>query len=88
MNARRRKDLKVIIARLGELDRLREEIQEDLEQVMDDEQEAPENMPERLQDSGPGHQMQEYIDARQDVLYELHMFDPEAMGQTLEEITG
>lgn len=88
MNAKRRKALKAVISRLGDLDRLRGEIRDQLEEIMDDEQEALDSMPEALQDGKQGGQMQEYIDTMTDALYDLNMIDLESMGQQLEEIIG
>lgn len=87
MNAKRRKALQVIITKLGELENLRSEIAEQLEEIKGEEQEALDNMPYSLQESERGQQMQEYIDAMDGVLVELDLIDTESMGQQLEEIT-
>ena len=83
MNTKRRKDLGSVITKLEELDGMREEIREQLAAVRDEEQEALENMPERLQESDRGQQMQEYIDALDDALYELDNIDTESIIDTL-----
>ena len=63
MNKLRRKSLAEVIAKLEELDSLRQEAMEMLQGVLDEEQEAYDNMPESLQYSERGEQMQEYIDS-------------------------
>lgn len=87
MNAKRRKALRVIIARLEDLESLRREIQERLEEIKDEEQEALYNMPECLQESERGQHMQDYIDAMEDVLGEMDYLDTEDLQRKLEEIT-
>lgn len=87
MNAKRRKALQVIIAKLGELENLRSEIAEQLEEIKGEEQDALDNMPYSLQESERGQQMQEYIDAMDGVLVDLDLIDTESLGQQLEEIT-
>ena len=88
MNKVRRKDLAKIVAKLEALDALRAEIQEDLETVLDEEQEALDNMPESFQDGEKGQQMQEYIDAMEDVMSELENLDVENLMDQLNEIIG
>lgn len=56
MNATRRKDLSLLIDQLDEIKR-------QVENIMEEEQEAYENMPESLQDSERGQKMQEAADA-------------------------
>lgn len=87
MNKIRRKALRDIIKQLGELENLRSEIAERLEEIMDEEQEALDNLPDSLQESERGQQMQEYIDTMSSVLDDLDLIDTEIMGQQLEEIT-
>lgn len=87
MNKIRRKTLRAIITKLEELENLKTEIEEMLEQVMDEEQEALDNMPESLQESERGQQMQEYIDTMDSVLSDLDLFDIEGLSSQLEEIT-
>lgn len=86
MNAKRRKALAAIITRLEELDSLRSEIKEQLEEVRDEEQEALDNMPESLQESERGQQMQEYIDAIESAITELDYIDLEGTIDQLREI--
>ncbi len=56
MNAQGRKEIAKYIASLNE-------IKDKLDSMRDDEEEKYDNMPEGLQDSGRGEQMQEAIDA-------------------------
>lgn len=86
MNAKRRKALAAIITRLEELDSLRSEIKEHLEEVKGEEQEALDNMPESLQESERGQQMQEYIDTIESVITELDYIDLEGQIDQLREI--
>lgn len=86
MNAKRRKALRAVIAKLEELDSLRQEIQERMEEVKNEEQEALENMPESLQESERGQQMQEYIDTMESALCELDYIDLEGVLDNLREI--
>lgn len=86
MNKARRKELAKIVTMLEELDALREQIREQLASVRDDEQDALDNMPEGLQESERGEQMQEYIDSMEDVTGELDLLDIEALIDQLNEI--
>lgn len=86
MNKIRRKALRAIITKLEELETIRSAIREELEEIMDEEQEALDNMPESLQESERGQQMQEYIDSISSVMDDLDYIDVESMGQALEEI--
>ena len=86
MNAQRRKALRVIITKLEELDSLRQEILERLEEVKGEEEEALGNMPESLQESERGQQMQEYIDIMESATTELEYIDLEGMLDQLREI--
>ena len=86
MNAQRRKALRAIITKLEELDSLRQEILERLEKVTGEEQQALDNMPESLQESERGQQMQEYIDSMESATTELEYIDLEGMLDQLREI--
>lgn len=88
MNKIRRKELARIIEKLEQLDALREEIREELASVLDEEQEALDNMPESLQESEKGEQMQEYIDTMENVTGELDLIDIEDLIDQLQEIIG
>lgn len=86
MNTKRRKTLQEIVTKLEELDSLRAEILERLQDVKDEEQEALDNMPYSLQESERGQQMQEYIDIMESVTTELEYTDLEGMLAQLQEI--
>lgn len=86
MNAKRRKAIKAVITRLEELDSMREEIREQLSEIVTEEQGALDNMPENLKESERGEQMQEYIDAMENVTGELDLIDIESLLDQLREI--
>lgn len=88
MNKIRRKELARIVEKLEAMDALRLEVQEELEAVLDEEQEALDNMPESLQDSEKGQQMQEYIDAMESAMSDLEDFDVESLMDQLQEVIG
>lgn len=87
MNKIRRKELARIVAKLEELEALREEIQSDLEIVMELEQDALDNMPESLQESERGEQMQEYIDIMDGVIDELDCMSINDLADQLRDIS-
>ena len=86
MNRVRRKELANIVTMLEELDALREQIREQLAAVRDEEQEALDNMPESLQESEKCEQMQEYIDAMENVTGELDLLDIEDLAEQIRDI--
>lgn len=88
MNKMRRKELARIVAKLEELEALRQEIQEELEAVMEEEQEALDNMPEGLQESEKGQQMQEYIYTMESALDDLEEFDIDSIRDQIDDIVG
>lgn len=78
MNKIKRRMLKEIAEKLQNLEELRDEILDDLQRVIDDEQESYDNLPESIQDSERGEQMQEYLDTLNDVLSEIESMDCDA----------
>lgn len=88
MNATKRKALRAIITKLEALDSLRQEIQEELEEVKDEEDASLNNMPESLQESEQGQTMQEYVDTMYGVIDELDCIDLESLADQLREICG
>lgn len=86
MNKARRKELAQIVAKLEELDALREEIRERIAAVQDDEQDALDNLPENLQEGEKGQQMKEYIDTMENVTGELDLIDIEDLVGQLRDI--
>ena len=77
-----------ILAKLERLEALRLELKEDLEAVLDEEQEALDNMPESLQDGEKGQQMQEYIDAIENALDDLEEIDVDDIRDQIDDIVG
>lgn len=86
MNKIRRNALAGIVAKLEELESLRQEIQEALEEIKEEEQEALDNMPESLQEGERGKQMQEYIDTMDGVVDDLDCMNLEELADQLREI--
>ena len=79
MNKARRASLKLALSKIETLTAYIEEIKEDLQSVLDEEEEAYENLPESIQGSEKGEQMQEYIDS-------LDEFDIDELYTSIEEI--
>ena len=88
MNRQRRKDLKSVIENLEVLHDTIEEISECLQNIRDEEEEAFENLPESLQESERGQQMQEYIDTMESVIDLLNEFDSAELIDPIEEIAN
>lgn len=86
MNKLRRKELSRIIEKLERLEALRLEIKDELETVLEEEQEAFDNLPESLQESERGQQMQEYIEAMDGALDALDEYDHDSIYGPLFEI--
>ena len=86
MNKLRRKELAVVAGMLEELDALREQIRDRLAEIRDEEQDALDSMPEGLQESERGQQMQEYIVAMEDITGELDLLDVESWIDQIREI--
>ena len=86
MNRIRRKSLRTILGQMDELSTVLETVKEALQDVLNEEQEAYDNLPEGLQESDRGQQMQEYIDALEGVVDSLGELDIEDLYGTIEEI--
>lgn len=86
MNRIRRKSLRTILGQMDELSTVLETVKEALQDVLNEEQEAYDNLPEGLQESDRGQQMQEYIDALGGVVDSLGELDIEDLYGTIEEI--
>ena len=86
MNRSRRKSLRTILGQMDELSTVLETVKEALQDVLNEEQEAYDNLPEGLQESDRGQQMQEYIDALEGVVDSLGELDIEDLYGTIEEI--
>lgn len=86
MNRARRKELKRILGIMDELTAKIEEVKEELQNVIDEETEAYDNLPGSIQDGERGEQMQEYIDTLQDVVDSLDELDTDDLYEKIEEI--
>ena len=86
MNRIRRKSLRTILGQMDEISTVLETVKEALQDVLNEEQEAYDNLPEGLQESDRGQQMQEYIDALEGVVDSLGELDIEDLYGTIEEI--
>lgn len=86
MNRIRRKSLKAILGQMDELSTVLETVKEALQDVLNEEQEAYDNLPERLQEADRGQQMQEYIETLEGVVDSLGELDIEDLYETVEEI--
>lgn len=86
MNRERRKNLKVILDQMEELTSKIEEAKEALQEVIDEEEEALSNLPESIQESERGEQMQGYIDAMEEVAEALDELDMDDLCEKIEEI--
>lgn len=86
MNRIRRKSLKDILGQMDELSTVLETVKEALQDVLNEEQEAYDNLPEGLQEADRGQQMQEYIETLEGVVDSLGELDIEDLYGTVEEI--
>lgn len=86
MNRIRRRSLKAILGQLDELSTVLETVKEALQDVLNEEQEAYDNLPEGLQEADRGQQMQECIEALEGVVDSLGELDVEDLYGTIEEI--
>lgn len=86
MNAKRRKSLGEICGYLRDLQAVKEKIGEALNMVMEEEQEAVDNMPESLREAERGQAMCENIEDMQFVIDELEAIDIEDLVSRLEDI--
>lgn len=84
MNKQRRTDIAEIIAKLADLDALKNEIKEAIEQVRDEEQEYYDNMPEGLQGSDRGYAAEEAISNLEDAASMLDDLDIDSLTSSLE----
>lgn len=88
MNKVRRTTLKRVLGKMEELTAIIDEVQESLQEVMDEEEEALGNLPTSLQEGERGQQMQDYIDTLSDAIDSLSELDMEDLYQRVEEIIG
>ena len=86
MNRVRRKSLKDVLGKMDELSAVLENVKDAIQAVLDEEQEAYDNLPEGLQEAERGQQMQEYIEALEGVVDSLGDLDVEDLYSIIEEI--
>lgn len=89
MNAKRRNAIDSVINELIEkFEGIKSEAIDQLSEIMDEEQEAYDNLPEALQDSERGENMQNCIDALDSFISDLEDMEIEGTDDLLEEIGG
>lgn len=87
MNDTRRKQIKAIIEELTEkFETMKSEAIDKMEEVMSEEQEAYDNLPENLQFSEKGEQMDRGIDQMQYFIDELDSLEIEGIDDLYEEL--
>ena len=84
MNKQRRKDIEAIVNKLADLEALKTEIQEAIEQVRDEEQEYYDNMPEGLQQSDRGYAAEEAANQLDEAASMLDDLDIDSLRGNLE----
>ncbi|WP_347889118.1 hypothetical protein ABHF54_13855 (plasmid) [Nitrosomonas europaea] len=75
MNNERRKRIEAAREKIAEAEVALEAAREIVQEVKDDEEAALDNMPESFQDGERGQAMQEAIDALDDALSEMDLYD-------------
>lgn len=88
MNNARRKDLRKLIAQLEKIDFELREISSDLGDIITEEEEAYDNLPEEIRASERGDQMQEIIDQLYDAQLDLDEIKLEEVYNQIEEAIG
>lgn len=89
MNAKRRNSIDSVINELIEkFEEIKAEAIDQLSEIRDEEQEAYDNLPEALQDSERGENMQNCIDALEYFMSDLENMEIEGTDDLLEEIGG
>lgn len=89
MNAKRRNAIESVINELIErFEEIKAEAIDQLSEIRDEEQEAYDNLPESLQDSERGENMQDCIDALEEFMSDLENMEIEGTDDLLEEIGG
>ncbi len=87
MNMKRRKAIENAVDRyLDDLGQIREELAEVIEDAVQEEQEAYDNLPEKLQESDRGCDMQAVIDGMEDVLDMIRSLEEEDFISALKEV--
>lgn len=89
MNAKRRNSINSIINDLiDKFEEIKSEAIDQLSEIRDEEQEAFDNLPEALQDSERGENMQDCIDALESFMSDLEYMEIEGTDDLIEEIGG
>lgn len=89
MNTKRRNAIESVINELIEkFEEIKAEAIDQLSEIRDEEQEAYDNLPEALQDSERGENMQNCIDALEYFMSDLENMEIEGTDDLLEEIGG
>lgn len=89
MNAKRRNAIDSVINELIErFEEIKAEAIDQLSEIRDEEQEAYDNLPEALQDSERGENMQDCIDALESFMSDLEYMEIEGTDDLIEEIGG
>ena len=89
MNAKRRNAIDSVINELVEkFEEIKAEAIDQLSEIRDEEQEAYDNLPESLQESERGENMQNCIDALEYFMSDLENMEIEGTDDLLEEIGG
>lgn len=89
MNAKRRNAIDSVINELIEkFEEIKAEAIDQLSEIRDEEQEAYDNLPESLQESERGENMQDCIDALEYFMSDLENMEIEGTDDLLEEIGG
>lgn len=89
MNAKRRNTINSIINDLiDKFEEIKSEAIDQLSEIRDEEQEAFDNLPEALQDSERGENMQDCIDALESFMSDLEYMEIEGTDDLIEEIGG
>lgn len=86
MNKVRRDSLRVLLSKLDELSPILDEAKEILQGVIDEEQDAFDNMPEGIQASDRGQKLQENVDDMQEVMDALDELDLQDLYSSIEEV--
>lgn len=86
MNRIRRKSLKVILGQMEELSTVLETVKEALQDVLNEEQEAYDNLPEGLQEATVGSRCKSTSRQLESVVDSLGELDIEDLCRTVEEI--
>lgn len=89
MNAKRRNSIESVVNELIEkFEEIKAEAIDQLSEIRDEEQEAYDNLPESLQESEKGENMQNCIDALEYFMSDLENMEIEGTDDLLEEIGG